>query len=206
LTLRLGLFGVLGSLLLGGVVELVKYYKVPGLKAFFKLYFELSRNTPLIVQLFFLFYALPKIGVVISAETCAIVGLIFLGGSYMSAALASGISEISCGEIEGARALGLNRWQVLSILIAPQGVKMALPGIFANLVFLIKETSVFSAIAVLDLMAVAKGVIGSTYDTNESLLLLVVSYAVILTPFVVLYYVLHKYVQKTNIANKGGVA
>lgn len=204
--MRLGIFGVAGSLALGAVIELVKYYRIPGLQALFRVYFELSRNTPLIVQLFFLFYALPKIGIVISAQTCAVVGLIFLGGSYMSAALASGISEIPHGEIEGARALGMSRLQILYMLVAPQGLKMALPGIFANLVFLIKETSVFSAIAVLDLMAVAKGIIGSTYDTNESLLLLVISYAAILIPFVAMYYILRRYVQKTSLAIKGGAA
>jgi polar amino acid transport system permease protein len=187
-TLKLGLLGVFGAFCLGLFIQIVEYYKVPGLRQFFKLYFELSRNTPLIVQLFFLYYALPKIGVLIDAEHAAVVGLIFLGGSYMSAAIGSGIAEVSSGEVEAAKSIGLRKIQVFRVLIAPVGLKNALPSIFANLVFLVKETSVFAAIAVLDLMSVTKDVIGLYYDTDEALFLLVLSYFIILAPFVAIYY------------------
>ena len=87
LTLRIALWGVLFSFLLGLFCSLIQYYKVPVLRRIVGVYIELSRNTPLLVQLFFLYFGLPKLSVVISSESCAVIGLAFLGGSYMACLL-----------------------------------------------------------------------------------------------------------------------
>ena len=89
LTLRIAFFGIVYSLILGLVCALIQYLRVPLLRHIVGFYIELSRNTPLLVQLFFIYYGLPKLGIVWSSETCAIVGLTFLGGSYMEEALRS---------------------------------------------------------------------------------------------------------------------
>ena len=87
LTLRIGGIGVALSLLLGFACCMIRYFRLPLLRQLAGAYIELARNTPLLVQLFFLYFGLPKIGVKISSEACAIIGLTFLGGAYMAEAL-----------------------------------------------------------------------------------------------------------------------
>ena len=84
LTLRIAFFGIIFSLILGAFCSMVQYFKIPVIRRIVGVYIELSRNTPLLVQLYFIYYGLPKIGISLSGEMCAIIGLIFLGGSYMS--------------------------------------------------------------------------------------------------------------------------
>ncbi|SNU07349.1 polar amino acid transport system permease protein [Streptococcus equinus] len=100
LTIRLAFFGILGALVLGLLISLIKYYKIPILSQICQVYIELSRNTPLLIQLYFLYFGLPKIGIVLSSEMCAVVGLIFLGGSYMAESFRSGLEAISKTQYE----------------------------------------------------------------------------------------------------------
>ena len=84
LTVVTGAIGIVLSTIVGLICALTRYYKIPVLRTVTVIYTELSRNTPLIVQLFFLYFGLPKAGIVLSSEACGIIGLTFLGGSYMS--------------------------------------------------------------------------------------------------------------------------
>ena len=182
LTLRLGVSGIVFSLALGALCCLARYYRVPGLRHAASAYIELARNTPLLVQLFFLYIGLPKVGVKLPAETCAIVGLTFLGGAYMAESLRSGLEAVDRVQRESGMCLGLTALQNMRYVILPQALGTAIPSIGANAVFLIKETSVFSAVALADLMYVAKDLIGMYYKTDEALLMLTLSYLVLLLP------------------------
>ena len=97
LTIRLALFGILGAIILGFFISLIKYYNVAILSQICQIYIELSRNTPLLIQLYFLYYGLPKVGVVLPSELCAIVGIIFLGGSYMGSHFVQGWKQCPKG-------------------------------------------------------------------------------------------------------------
>ncbi|MDO5532747.1 amino acid ABC transporter permease [Sutterella sp.] len=182
LTLQVGFAGIALAFLVGVVVALVRLLRIPVLAQIAGAYMELSRNTPLLVQLFFLYFGLPKIGIRLSGEWCAIIGLAFLGGSYMAEALRSGLEAVPKIQNESARVLGFSRFSAFRLIILPQAVAVAWPGIVANVIFLVKEVSVVSAIALPDLMYVAKDLIGNFYRTDEALLLLVAAYAVILLP------------------------
>lgn len=85
LTLHIAVMGIIGSFLLGLVVSVIRHYRVPILSQLSTAYIELSRNTPLLIQLFFLYFGLPRIGLVLSSETCAVVGLIFMDGNLVYA-------------------------------------------------------------------------------------------------------------------------
>lgn len=182
LTLRIGAIGIIGALLLGTICALIQHARVPVLHRLVGGYVELSRNTPLLIQLFFLYYGLPKLGLTWSAFSCAIIGLIFLGGGYMSEALRSGLEAISPGQRASALALGMTPAQVQRRVLLPQAIALAVPALAANIIFLMKETSVVSVIALADLVYTAKEHIGNTYQTQEALLLLVVCYLAILVP------------------------
>jgi polar amino acid transport system permease protein len=156
--------------------------KVPVARQIVAAYIELSRGTPLLVQLFFLYFGFPKLGITLSAETCAIVGLAFLGGSYMSEAFRGGIEAVGPTQTESCRVLGMTWGQTMRHVVIPQALSTALPGVVANVIFLVKESSVVSGIALADLMYLTKDLIGLYYNTTESLLMLVVAYTLILLP------------------------
>ena len=182
LTLRIGIAGILFAVIIGVVCSGILYYKVPVLRRIAAVYVELSRNTPLLVQLFFLYFGLPKIGIRFSAEACGVIGLAFLGGSYMTESLRSSLEAVEPIQYESALSLGMNQLQVFCYVIFPQALATAVPSVVANVVFLLKETSVFSGIALADLMYVAKDLIGLYYQTTEALFMLVVAYLIILLP------------------------
>ena len=182
LTLRLGVAGIFWAILIGLVCAVLQYEKVPVLRRIVGAYIQLSRNTPLLVQLFFIYYGLPKIGIRTNAEICGIAGLAFLGGSYMAEAFRSGLEAIEPIQTESAYSLGMSRLQTLRYVVLPQAISTSMPAFMANVIFLLKETSVFSAISLMDLMFTAKDLIGLYYKTTENLFLLVVFYLVILLP------------------------
>ncbi|MFC3748422.1 amino acid ABC transporter permease [Paenibacillus sp. GCM10012306] len=182
LTLKLAFWGILFSLLIGLVFSVILYYRVKIVSPVIHAYVELSRNTPLLVQLFFLYYGLPKVGVHLSETTCAIIGLTFLGGSYMTEAFRSGIEAVGRTQIESGLSIGLSKVQLARYVILPQAFAISIPSLGANVIFLLKETSIVGAIALMDLMNVAKDLIGMYYKTAESLLLLVLAYLVMVLP------------------------
>lgn len=182
LTLELAAYGVALSLVLGMVVAISVVYRLPVLHRVSRMYIELSRNTPLLIQLFFLYYGLPKVGIKLDGFTCGVIALVFLGGSYMAESLRAGLLAVSSGQTEAAKALGLSPIKMFRYVILPQAWVVALPAVVANILFLIKETSVISAVAVAELMFLTKDIIGMDYKTNEALFLLFISYLIILLP------------------------
>ena len=181
-TLKLASIGIALALIIGLISSFVIYFKLPIFRQIASANTEISRNTPLLIQLFFLYYGLPRIGIQLEKETVGIIGLAFLGGGYMSESFRGGIESVARIQVESGRALGLTRVQLARFIIFPQGFANSVPAVGANALFLLKETSVFSAIAIMDLTNVTRDLIGMYYLTREYLLMLVISYAVILIP------------------------
>ncbi len=192
MTVRIGFAGIAFSIAIGLACMLIQYYKIPILRKVVSAYIEVSRNTPLLIQLFFIYYGLPKIGIKTDAATCGVVGLGFLGGSYMAEAFRSGIESVAPIQEESAYSLGLSKFQAMRYVILPQAFSTSVPAFMANVIFLMKETSVFSAISLMDLMFTAKDLIGMYAKTTESLFLLVVFYLLILLPISLAGYLLER--------------
>ena len=201
LTISIAFFGSLLSTCWGFICCVIRYYKIPVLNRVIGVYIELSRNTPLLIQLFFLYFGLPKLGIFLSSEACGGLGLTFLGGSYMAEAFRSGLEAIPISQTESGLSLGLTKWQVLRYIVIPQAAVVSLPAFTANTIFLIKETSVFSVVALADLMYVAKGLIGLYYKTDESLLMLVVSYLLLLLPISLILSFIERKVRYAGVGN-----
>lgn len=182
LTVKIGFIGIAFAILVGLFCAIVQYQKIPIVRQLVMVYIEISRNTPLLVQLFFLYYGFPKIGIALQPESYGVVGLAFLGGSYMAEAFRSGLESVAVIQRESASSLGMKPLQVMCYIVLPQAVSISIPAFVANVIFLLKETSVFSAISLMDLMFTAKDLIGLYYKTTESLFLLVIFYMLILLP------------------------
>ncbi len=201
LTVKIGWQGVLLALVIGVLCAAIIHIRMPLLRQIVEAYIELFRNTPLLVQLFFLYFALPKIGICISAEFCGKLGLGLLGGSYMAETFRSGLENVAPIQSESAQSLGMNRTQTLRYVILPQAVSSSVPGILANVIFLLKETSVFSTISLMDLMFTAKDLIGMYAKTIECLTLLVVFYLFMLLPVSILGSIVERRLRYAEFGN-----
>ncbi|SEF66521.1 amino acid ABC transporter permease [Lachnospira multipara] len=182
LTLKIGWLGILLSLIIGLVGASLLHFKVKFLQKIVGIYIEIFRNTPLLIQLFFIYFALPKVGIQITAEKCGVLGLGLLGGAYMIETFRSGLEAVTTIQTESALSLGFSKAKTFRYIILPQALSMSIPGLVANIIFLLKETSVFSTISLMDLMFTAKDLIGMYAKTTENLFLLVVFYLIMLIP------------------------
>ncbi len=195
LTVKIGWIGISLAAAIGISAAFIMHFKVPVANGIVRVYVELFRNTPLLIQLFFIYFGLPKIGIMVSAEVCGVVGLGLLGGSYMAESFRSGLSAVSVSQTEGALALGMSKGELFRLIILPQAFNVSVPSVVANVIFLLKETSVFSAISLMDLMFTAKDLIGLYYNTTECLVMLVAFYTVMLLPVSILGNILEKKVR-----------
>lgn len=180
LTLRVGWQGVAIAFALGLAGAAALHFRVLG--RLVNAYVELFRNTPLLVQLFFIYFALPKLGLRVSPEACGTWGLGLLGGAYMTETFRSGLESIPLIQAESAQSLGMTQAQTFRHVILPQALATSVPGLVANVVFLLKETSVFSTVSLMDLMFTAKDLIGMYAKTLECLTLLAGFYLLMLLP------------------------
>ncbi|MDR2635722.1 MAG: amino acid ABC transporter permease [Campylobacteraceae bacterium] len=195
-TLYLAFCAVTLSLIIGLFCSLVLYFKVRYLSFFVKVYIEISRNTPLLIQLFFLHF-----GLKIEAHICAVAALAFLGGSYMAEAFRGGLEAVEKIQLESGLSIGLSRLQLIAYIILPQALMISFPAIGANMIFLLKETSVVSIISITDLVATAKDLISVYYATDEALLMLVISYLIVLVPISFAIWFLEKRIKYAAFGN-----
>ncbi len=201
LTMRIGWKGVGISLVIGVLGSAILYFKIPVLRGIVGVYTELFRNTPLLVQLFFIYFALPQVGIQVSPEACGTWGLGLLGGAYMSETFRSGLENIPRIQFESAESLGMNHGQVFLHVILPQALSSSVPGLVANVIFLLKETSVFSTVSLMDLMFTAKDLIGMYAKTIECLTLLVIFYLIMLLPVSILGTILERRLRYAEFGN-----
>lgn len=201
LTLKLAFVGILLSLVIGLLCSIILYFKVKVLDIIVQSYIELSRNTPLLVQIFFLYFGLPKLGLKMDESTCAIIGLAFLGGSYMAEAFRSGIEAVSKSQIECGVSIGLSKMQVIRYVIIPQAFSVSMPSLSANCIFLLKETSILGAISIIDVTNLTKDLIGMYYRTFESLTMLVVVYLIMILPLSFILTLLERKVRYAEFGN-----
>lgn len=182
LTLSIGWIGIAGSVIIGLIVAMIVHFRIPVLRQLCRVYIELFRNTPLLIQLFFFYFGLPRMGFSITPEVCGMVGLALHGGAYMAESFRAGLENVEPIQRESAISLGLSKLQSMRYVVLPQAVSLSFPSFVANVIFLLKETSVFSAISLMDLMFVTKDLMGLYYKTTECLVMLVAFYLIILVP------------------------
>lgn len=168
-TLQVGLIAIAASLLVALVNASILVWRVPLLRPLVKGYVEVARNTPLLIQLFFIYFALPGIGLRLSGFTSAIIAMTFLGGAYLTEVLRAGVEAVPGAQIETGLSIGLSRWQLLRHVILPQAGILSLPALFANVIFLLKETTVVSAVAVPEILYTTRSYIALYYKTYEML-------------------------------------
>jgi polar amino acid transport system permease protein len=134
-------------------------------------YVQFIRNTPLLVQLYFLFFVLPRAGIVFDAFTTGLIGLGLHYGAYLMEVYRGGIEDIPAGQWEAAHALGLSRRDTWLRIILPQAIPPLLPILANYLIAMFKETPLLAMITIPEMFGAALQVMGTTYRYNEPLTL-----------------------------------
>ena len=127
------------------------------------LYVSVMRGTPLLVQIFVIYYGLPSIGIEFTPVTAGVLALSLNAGAYLSESLRGAIQSISQGQWRAAFSLGLGYWQTLHHIVLPQALRVAVPSMSNTLISLIKDTSLVSVITMTELMLATKEVIATTF-------------------------------------------
>ena len=150
------------------------------LRVLIRIYVEVFRGTPMVLQAVFVYYGLPYFTdnavKFTSMWTAAILIVSINTGAYMAESVRGGIISIDPGQTEGAKAIGMNHWQTMLHVILPQALRNIIPQIGNNFIINIKDTSVLSVISITDLFFVHKSVVGALYTYFESAAIVMVIY------------------------------
>ncbi|MGE5632426.1 MAG: amino acid ABC transporter permease [Caulobacteraceae bacterium] len=164
ITLLLSLFGVTFGVLVGVVFALMKLSKNRILKGFSTAYIEVVRGTPLLVQLYIVYYGLPRlIGMDFSDLTLGIIAISLNSAAYVAEIIRAGILSIDKGQTEAARSLGMSHRMAMTNIIIPQAIKNILPALGNEFIVLVKESAIVSIIGIHDLMYNTDTVRGNTF-------------------------------------------
>jgi polar amino acid transport system permease protein len=181
-TVGISLAALVCSSLIGLVAALLLQAKNPLLEAIGRVYVELVRGTPLLVQLLIGFYVVAS---AVGLENRFVVGILILSlfsGAYMAEIFRGGLTAIPATQRDAARAIGLTPWQTMRLVILPQAIRLVLPPIAGQLVSLIKDSSLLSVIAISEFTLAAQEVNSFTYSTLESYLPLAAGYLLLTLP------------------------
>jgi polar amino acid transport system substrate-binding protein len=155
------------AMLLGFLVAVGRLYGPAWLGRLLVLYVEFLRGTPLLLQLYFIYFLLPNLGITIHAFWAAILGLAINYSAYEAENYRAGLLAIPRGQMEAALALGMTKWSALRHIIIPQAVRLVIPPVTNDFIALFKDTSVCSVIAVSELT----GSYNRLYNNNRDMLL-----------------------------------
>lgn len=137
----------------------------PWLRGAAKTYIEIIRGTPLLVQLFFIYYGLPELGIVMTGFVAGVLGLTLNFGGYLAELFRGGIQSVGVGQYNASRALGLSRLQCLSVIIIPQALRTIFPALANYALVLVKDTSLIAVISVYELMRAGQMLAGATFQS-----------------------------------------
>ncbi len=187
LTIRLSALAMLFGLSIGTLCAVAKVYAPRPLRWLATAYVEFIRNTPFLIQLYFVFFALPHLGVRMSSNTAALVAMTVNLGAYSTEIVRAGIEAIPGGQIEAGRALGLRRLQIVRFLILFPAVKAVYPALTSQFILLLLGSSIVSAIAAEELTAVANNINSQTFRSFEIYMVVTVIYVAIVFGFRALF-------------------
>ena len=183
LTLQLSALAMLIGLVIGLFVALASTSTSPAIRAPVRIYVEAIRNTPLLVQLFIVFFGLPRIGIRLNADTAAIIGLSINLGAYCGEILRAGLDSIRVSQIEAGLSLGLTAPQTFRRVVLFQAIKAIYPALASQFVLLLLATSVVSSIGVTELFNQAAYIDSRTYRSFEAYSLITAAYLVLTLTF-----------------------
>lgn len=164
ITIPLAIISFSFGLVIAIITTISRISKIKIARWFFGFYVWIFRGTPLLVQLFIVFFGLPKAGIRFDAWTAAILTFSLNIGAYASESIRGAVLSIPKGQWEAAESLGMTHSQVLRRVIAPQTIRIALPALANNFIGLVKETSLASSVTIIEMFMVGQQIAARTYE------------------------------------------
>lgn len=156
------------AMVIAVVVALVQFANVKVLKSFCRFYIWIFRGTPLLVQLYIVFFGLSKIGILLDPFPAAVIVFSLNEGAYCAETVRASLESVPAGQLEAGQCAGLSYLQTIFRIVLPQAMRTAFPSIFNSLISMVKDTSLASCITVPEMLQTTKQIVAVTY---ESLLL-----------------------------------
>lgn len=178
-TLGLSLVATVFGFLLGVLCAVGSIGRSPTIARLCRVYVESVRNTPLLVQLFIVYFGLASVGLKVDAFTAATAALIINVGAYTSEIVRAGIDSIHPGQLEAAECLGLTRRQLLTHVVLPPAIERVYPALTSQYVLLMLASSITSQISTEELTAVANRIQSETFRSVETYLIVAAAYLVL---------------------------
>lgn len=163
-TIPLTLISFVVGLALAIAVALVRVAKVPVIQRIAQFYVWVFRGTPLLVQLFVIFFGLPSVGIVVPAFPSAIIAFSLNVGAYASETLRGAILAVPKGQIEAGLTTNLNYLTIMRLIVLPQAFRSAFPALFNTFISLVKDTSLAANITVAEMFMAAQRIVATTYE------------------------------------------
>ncbi|WP_295478477.1 amino acid ABC transporter permease [uncultured Sutterella sp.] len=163
-TIPLTLISFAVGLVIALFLAVVRTANIPVLREFARIYVWVFRGTPLLVQLFVIFFGLPSIGVTIDAFPSAVIAFSMNVGAYMSESIRAAIASVPKGQFEAGYCVGMTYFQVMRRIVLPQALRIAFPPLFNEFISLTKNTSLASSITVFEMFMSAQRIAARTYE------------------------------------------
>lgn len=176
ITIELTIFSLIISLAVGLAAAFARISHNFFIKKVAIIYISIIRGTPLLVQLMYIYFVLPELGIKLSAFSSALIGLALYEGAYLAEIFRAGISSIGKGQLEAAYAIGMNYSMAMRRIILPQAIKNVLPPIGNSAILLLKNSSLAAVIAVNELMHTGENLATSTFRNIEIFTLVAIIY------------------------------
>ncbi|MEJ2134995.1 MAG: amino acid ABC transporter permease [Desulfofustis sp.] len=178
ITLKISAISLILAFLIGLLTAVLRLSDLVMGRVIARCYLEVVRNTPLLIQIFFIYFVLgPVLG--LDRFPAAILALSLFEGAYASEIFRSGIVSVDRGQIEAAASLGLSRYQIFRLIVLPQAIRTILPPLTSQAISLIKDSALVSTIAIYDLTMQAQALISETFLTFEIWFTVAILYLVI---------------------------
>jgi len=180
-TLEASIMSVVFGSVLGTLVGILRVVPVPPVKVFAACYIYVIRGTPALIQLFFIYFGLPSIGINLSALASGVIGLSLNSAGYIGEIMRGGIEAIPEGQWEAGKVLGMSYVKSMRHIILPQAIRNMLPAVGNEFVTLIKESSLLSTLAIAELTMVGQQVRSATYASFETFIIVGALYLLMTT-------------------------
>jgi His/Glu/Gln/Arg/opine family amino acid ABC transporter permease subunit len=166
-TVQVSVLAIVFGLVLGWLLGLAAVSGVPALSAVSWAYVQFIRGTPLLIQIFLIYFGLPVVGINLPAFWSGVIALGLNSGGFQAEIVRAGIESIDRGQTEAARSIGMSRFKTLVFILVPQTIRRVLPPLTNELITLTKSSSLLSAIAALELTHAGQLIIARTFAPFE---------------------------------------
>ena len=153
------------ALIIAVIVALIQYANVRIVRQICRFYIWIVRGTPLLVQLYLVFYGLPSVGIKLEAYTAAVLVFGFNEGAYMAETMRGALESVSAGQLEAGYCVGLNYIQIMIHVVLPQAFRTAFPALSNSLISMLKGTSMAATITVMEMFRQAQVINGRVYES-----------------------------------------